>query len=65
MPPVACAVATKWLLRDEGLILPAAYQRERRQLAACGKAAFAQDPTGPNQVWQLDFSEFETATGGT
>lgn len=53
------------LLRDEGLILPAAYQRERRQLAARRKAAFAAEPTGPNQVWQLDFSEFETTTGGT
>lgn len=51
--------------RDEGLILPAAYQRERRQLAARRKAAFATEPTGPNQVWQLDFSEFETTTGGT
>ncbi|GEA79736.1 transposase [Cellulomonas uda] len=53
------------LLRDEALILPASYQRERRQLAARRKAAFATDPTGPNQVWQLDFSEFETTTGGT
>jgi len=53
------------LLRDEGLLLPAAYQRERRQLAQRRKAAFATDPTGPNQVWQLDFSEFETTSGGT
>lgn len=53
------------LLRDEGLLLPAAYQRERRQLAQRRKAAFAKDPTGPNQVWQLDFSEFETTAGGT
>lgn len=45
------------LLRDEGLILEANYQRERRQLAARRKAAFAVEPTGPNQVWQLDFSE--------
>ncbi|WP_460581601.1 transposase, partial [Humibacter ginsengisoli] len=52
-------------LRDEGLLLPAEYQRERRQLAAERKAAFARTPTGPNQVWQLDFSEFETTTGGT
>lgn len=54
-----------WLLRDEGLILPAHYQRERRKLAERRKAAFAKEPTGPHQVWQLDFSEFETATGGT
>lgn len=53
------------LLRDEGLLLPAAYQRERRRLAQRRKAAFAQEPTGPNQVWQLDFSEFETTSGGT
>ena len=53
------------LLRDEGLLLEANYQRERRQLAARRKAAFAVEPTGPNQVWQLDFSEFETTTGGT
>jgi len=53
------------ILRDEGLILPGHYQRERRKLAERRKAAFANDPTGPNQVWQLDFSEFETTTGGT
>jgi transposase InsO family protein len=53
------------ILRDEGLILPAEYQRERRKLAERRKAAFAKDPTGPNQVWQLDFSEYETTTGGT
>lgn len=53
------------LLRDEGLLLPAEYQRERRQLAQRRKAAFAVEPTGPNQVWQLDFSEFETTQGGT
>ncbi|MFC5999901.1 integrase core domain-containing protein [Quadrisphaera sp. GCM10027208] len=52
-------------LRDEGLLLEANYQRERRQHAARRKAAFATEPTGPNQVWQLDFSEFETTTGGT
>ncbi len=44
------------LLRDEGLQLEADYQRERRALAARRKAAFAAEPTGPNQVWQLDFS---------
>ena len=53
------------LLRDEALILPSAYQKQRRDLAQRRKAAFAHDPTGPNQVWQLDFSEFETTTGGT
>jgi putative transposase len=52
------------LLRGEGLLLTADYQRERRQLTAARKAAFCEPPTGPNQVWQLDFSEFETTRGG-
>jgi hypothetical protein len=39
-------------LRDEGLLLPAHYQRERRKLAERRKAAFATEPTGPNHVWQ-------------
>jgi putative transposase len=52
-------------LRDENLLQSADYQRERRQLAAARKAAFLVPPTGPNQVWQLDFSDFETIAGGT
>ena len=50
-------------LKDENLLQPAAYQRERRQLAAARKAAFVVPPTGPNQVWQMDFSDFETIAG--
>jgi putative transposase len=53
------------ILDDEGLLLKAHYQRERRQLAQARRAAFADTPTGPNQVWQLDFSEYETPAGGT
>jgi transposase InsO family protein len=53
------------ILRRRGLILTADYQRERRQLAAARRAAFVIPPAGPNQVWQLDFSEFETTGGGT
>ena len=53
------------VLREEGLLLEANYQRERRTLAERRKAAFAVEPTGPNQVWQLDFPEYETTTGGT
>ena len=53
------------LLRDAGLILPFEYQKQRRELAKDRKAAFATTPTAPNQVWQLDFSEFETTSGGT
>ena len=53
------------IMRRRGLILAADYQRERRQLAAARRAVFLDSPTGPNQVWQLDFSEFETVGGGT
>ena len=53
------------LLRDDGLILPSEYQKQRRELAKDRKAAFAVTPTGPDQVWQLDFTEFETTQGGT
>ena len=52
------------ILDEEGLLLKADYQRERRQLAKARKAAFADAPTAPLQAWQLDFSEFETAAGG-
>ncbi len=48
-----------------GLLLTADYQRERRQLAAARRAVFVTPPDGPNRVWQLDFSEFETTGGGT
>src|SRR5450830_1500257 len=54
------------LLRDEDLILEANYQRERRQLAARRKAAFATEPTGPipaSSSWTTP--EFETTSGGT
>lgn len=51
-------------LRRRDLLQPVDYQSERRQLAKARKAAFAEAPTGPLQVWQLDFSEFETTTGG-
>ena len=51
------------LLRS-GRVQPIDYQAERRQLAQARRAAFVVPPSGPNQVWQLDFSEFETTRGG-
>ena len=53
------------ILDDAGLLLKADYQRERRRLTQRRRAAFCDPPTGPNQVWQFDFSEFETIAGGT
>ena len=51
-------------LRRTGRVQPIDYQAERRQLAEARRAAFVVPPSGPNQVWQLDFSEFETRHGG-
>ncbi|WP_205314909.1 hypothetical protein [Nonomuraea lactucae] len=33
------------------------------ELGAVGMGVYI--PTGPNQVWQLDVTEFETSAGGT
>lgn len=52
-------------MRRRGLLQPVDYQGERREHARARKAAFADPPDGPHQVWQLDFSEYETTTGGT
>ncbi len=52
------------IMRGRGLLLAADYQAERRQLAALRRAVFVTPPDRPNQVWQLDFSEFETTRGG-
>jgi putative transposase len=52
-------------LKRSGRVLEVDYQAERRDLAKARKAAFVVPPSGPNQVWQLDFTEFETRHGGT
>lgn len=61
---VTCSTVLR-ILDDEGLLLKADYQRERRESARQRRSAFAAPPTGPNQVWQFDFSEYETPAGGT
>lgn len=52
-------------MRRRGLLQPIDYTGERREHAKARKAAFADPPTAASQVWQLDFSEYETTTGGT
>lgn len=47
------------------LLLPPGYQGERRKLALIRKETFLTPPTRRNRVWQIDFTEFETAAGGT
>lgn len=51
-------------LKARGLIQPAGYQRERRELARARREAFVEPVTRRNRVWQMDFSEFETAGQG-
>ena len=51
-------------LARRGLLQPVGYQRERRELAKARRAAFVEPPTHRNQVWQLDFTEFETTRDG-
>jgi putative transposase len=61
----ASAATVRRALARRGLLQPAGYQRERRELAKARKAAFVAPPTRRNRVWQTDFSELETAGGGT
>jgi transposase InsO family protein len=60
----ASASSVERALRRRGLLQPIDYTGERRELAKAREAAFAEDPTAPNEVWQLDFSEYETTSGG-
>ena len=52
-------------LRRNARVLAPDYTRERRDLATARRAAFVVPPSGPNQVWQMDFTEYETTRGGT
>ena len=53
------------ILREQGLVLPVDYVRERRDLAGARREAFLEPPTRRNRVWQMDFFELETSGGGT
>ena len=62
---LAVSDSTAYRVLDRaGLCLPVDYTRERRDLAAARRAAFVEPPTRPHQVWQLDFTEYETTQGG-
>ena len=62
--PVSDSTALRTLKRN-GRVLAPDYTRERRDLSAARRAAFVAPPSGRNEVWQLDFSEYETTQGGT
>lgn len=52
-------------MRRRELLQPVGYQAERREWAKTRREAFVEAPTHRNQVWQFDFSAFETLAGGT
>lgn len=51
-------------LRRRGLLLPRGFRADRKSFAALRRQVFMDPPTRRNRVWQSDFSEFETSTGG-
>jgi transposase InsO family protein len=51
-------------LRRRGLLLPRGFRADRKSWAAIRRRVFRDPPTERNRVWQMDFSEFETAGGG-
>ncbi len=62
----ASEATVKRALGRRGLLQPAGgLARERRQLAQARREAFVEAPRRRNRVWQTDFSELETAGGGT
>jgi putative transposase len=51
-------------LRRRGLLLPSGFRADRRSWSRLRKRVFLDPPRQRNRVWQMDFSEFETARGG-
>lgn len=51
-------------LRRRGLLLPQGFRADRKSWAVLRRKVFRDPPTQRNRVWQTDFSEFETTTGG-
>ncbi|GAB3399374.1 transposase [Flindersiella endophytica] len=51
-------------LRRRGLLLPQGFRADRKSWAQVRQKVFRDPPTQRNRVWQTDFREFETSTGG-
>jgi hypothetical protein len=61
----AAEATVKRALRRSGLLLPVDHTMVMRELAAARRPAFVTPPWRRNQVWQLDFSEYETLAQST
>jgi hypothetical protein len=46
------------------LLLPRGFRADRKSWAALRRKLFRDPPNERNRVWQTDFSEFETPSGG-
>lgn len=51
-------------LRRRGLLLPQGFRADRKTMAKVRRQVFGEPVTHRNRVWQMDFSEFETTSGG-
>ena len=51
-------------LRRRGLLLPQGFRADHRTMARVRRQVFGDPVTHRNRVWQMDFSEFETTSGG-
>lgn len=51
-------------LRRRGLLLPRGFRADRKSWAVLRRRVFVDPPRERNRIWQTDFSEFETTTGG-
>ena len=51
-------------LRRRGLLLQRGFRADRKSWTALRRKVFHDPPTERNRVWQTDFSEFETPSGG-
>jgi hypothetical protein len=51
-------------MRRCGLLLPVGYRADRRSWTRLRRRVFHDPPRERNRVWQTDFSEFETTSGG-
>lgn len=61
----AAESTVKRVLGRNDLLLPVNHTAVLRELAAARRAAFVIPPWRRNQVWQLDFSEYETLAEST
>ncbi|HVD89950.1 MAG TPA: hypothetical protein VNB91_13735 [Jatrophihabitantaceae bacterium] len=61
---VSTSTVERALRRRGVVLLPSGFRADRRSWSRLRKRVFRDPPRERNRVWQMDFSEFETARGG-